>query len=132
MRFRLYNASFPLIPAFSLGEKENWVPSLLHISVCRRSIAIRPFWRKPLFLDIPQKPLTQANEARTKEGRKERTNDTPRSASCDRWDSRCTTPPFPSSRPSPSGRRRIGFRRCCISMFVGGREPFGPFGENAF
>ena len=31
MRFRSYYASFPLIPAFSLSEKENWVPSLVQI-----------------------------------------------------------------------------------------------------
>ena len=29
--------------------------------------------------------------------------------------------PFPSSRPSPSGRRRIEVSRSCISAFVGGR-----------
>ena len=35
------HASFPLIPAFSLGEKENWVPSLVHIGVCGFPLAFR-------------------------------------------------------------------------------------------
>src|SRR3954471_23047234 len=38
MRFGQYHAAVPLIPAFSLREKENWVPSLVHISVYRQSI----------------------------------------------------------------------------------------------
>ena len=35
--------------------------------------------------------------------------------------SRFREPPSPSTRPSPSGRRRIGFRRSFKSAFIPGR-----------